>query len=63
VTEAPRADETARCPRCDFSYPAEEPGCPRCRRIRQSNILIVTTLVMLVVLALVGWLGMQIFFM
>ena len=56
-------DTQTRCPRCDFAYPADEPGCPRCRRIRQSNILIVTTLVMLVVLALVGWLGMQVLFM
>ncbi|WP_431859512.1 hypothetical protein [Azospirillum sp.] len=52
-----------RCPRCDLTYPADEPGCPRCRRIRQSNILIATTMVMLVILALVGWLGMQVLFM
>ncbi len=62
MTDAPRSD-TARCARCDMSYPATEPSCPRCRRIRQTNILITTTLVMLVVLALVGWLGMQMLFM
>lgn len=52
-----------RCPRCDMTYPADEPGCPRCHRIRQSNILIGTTMVLLVILALVGWLGMQVLFM
>ena len=57
----PNADMT--CPRCEMRYPADEPSCPRCRRIRQSNILIMTTVVMLVILALVGWLGMQLFFM
>ncbi|PWC43508.1 hypothetical protein [Azospirillum sp. TSO22-1] len=63
MTEAPTTDDRARCPRCDLTYPADEPGCPRCRRIRQSNILIATTMVMLVILALVGWLGMQVLFM
>lgn len=58
-----QADALTRCPRCDLTYPAAEPTCPRCRRIRQTNMLIMTTVVMLVVLALVGWLGMQLFFM
>ena len=56
-------DAETRCPRCDLVYPAAEPGCPRCRRIRQTNVLIATTLVMLVILAVVGWIGMQLFFM
>lgn len=62
MTDA-HTDAMARCPRCDLTYPAAEPACPRCRRIRQTNILITTTVVMLVILALVGWLGMQMFFM
>ena len=56
-------DAQTRCPRCDLAYPADQPACPRCRRIRQTNVLIVTTLVMLVVLALFGWIGMQILFL
>ena len=54
-------DAETRCPRCDLVYPASEPSCPRCRRIRQSNIMMGTLLIMLVVLALFGWIGMQFF--
>lgn len=54
-------DAETRCPRCDLVYPATEPSCPRCRRIRQTNVLITTTVIMLVILAVVGWIGMQMF--
>lgn len=57
------SDQTARCERCGKLYPADEPSCPNCRRIRQSNIAMATALAMLVVLVIVGWIGMQILFM
>lgn len=56
----PVTDRTVRCERCDTPHPAELPGCPNCRRIRQTNIAIATTLILLVVLAIAGWLGAQI---
>lgn len=52
-----------KCQRCDLVYPESEPACPRCRRIRQTNIAIATTMIMLVLLAVVGWIGMQLLFM
>ncbi len=57
------SDQTVRCERCDKRYPASEPSCPNCRRIRQSNIAIATALLLLVALVVVGWLGAQILFM
>ncbi|WP_167543367.1 hypothetical protein [Azospirillum thiophilum] len=53
-------DQTVRCDRCDHRYPATEQGCPRCRSIRRTNAVIVVLLVMLVILALGGWIGIQI---
>ncbi|WP_199231741.1 hypothetical protein [Azospirillum sp. TSO35-2] len=50
-------DQTVRCDRCANRYPATEEGCPRCRSIRRTNAVIVALLVMLVILALVGWVG------
>lgn len=52
-------DQTVRCDRCDHRYPAAEEGCPRCRSIRRTNAVIVVLLVMLVILALGGWIGIQ----
>lgn len=54
-------EQTVRCERCALPYPADLPGCPNCRAIRRTNTLIVTTLVMLVLLAVVGWIGAGIF--
>ncbi len=50
-----------QCPHCNLLYLTTEPTCPRCRQIRQTNMLIVTTLIMLVILVAVGWIGMQFF--
>ncbi|CAO3351603.1 hypothetical protein [Azospirillum palustre] len=50
-------EQTVRCDRCAHRYPAAEEGCPRCRSIRRTNAVIVALLVMLVILALVGWVG------
>lgn len=50
-------DPTVRCERCDKTYSAEETGCPNCRSIRRTNAVIGTTMIMLVILALVGWVG------
>lgn len=50
-------DPTVRCERCDKTYSAEEAGCPNCRSIRRTNAVIGTTMIMLVILALVGWVG------
>ncbi|MBP2300169.1 hypothetical protein [Azospirillum picis] len=57
MTDQTGPDHTLRCERCANPYPASEPGCPRCRSIRRSNAVIVALLVMLVILALVGWVG------
>lgn len=57
------SDQTVRCERCEKTYPADEPSCPNCRRIRQSNIVIGTTMVLLIILVVVGWFGMQVLFM
>ncbi|AWK86357.1 hypothetical protein [Azospirillum thermophilum] len=51
------ADDTIRCERCHRPYPADMPGCPNCRAIRKTNILIMTTMVMLILLTVVGWIG------
>lgn len=48
-------EQTVRCERCARPYPADLPGCPNCRAIRQTNKLILTTVVALAVLAVVGW--------
>ncbi|CAO3407560.1 hypothetical protein [Azospirillum largimobile] len=57
MTDQTGTEQTVRCDRCAHPYPATEEGCPRCRSIRRSNMVIVTLLVMLVILALVGWIG------
>ncbi|CAO3447597.1 hypothetical protein [Azospirillum sp.] len=58
MTDQTGTEQTVRCDRCNHPYPAvTEGGCPRCRSIRRSNAVIVTLLVMLVILALVGWIG------
>lgn len=50
-------EQTVRCDRCTHRYPAAAAGCPRCLSIRRTNAVIVALLVMLVILALVGWVG------
>ncbi|SMH52740.1 hypothetical protein [Azospirillum agricola] len=50
-------DPTVRCERCHKTYPAEESGCPNCLSIRRTNAVIGTTLVLLAILALGGWVG------
>lgn len=55
------SDQIVRCERCDQKYQADEPGCPRCRRIRQSNIAMGMGMVFLILFVLVGWIGAQIF--
>ncbi|CAO3423914.1 hypothetical protein [Azospirillum argentinense] len=57
----PVTDPTVRCERCERPYPAELPGCPNCRRIRQTNIAIATTMILLVLFAIGGWFGIQVF--
>nr|WP_211108042.1 hypothetical protein [Azospirillum sp. OGB3] len=56
----PVTDPTVRCERCERPYPAELPGCPNCRRIRQTNIAIATTMILLVLFAIGGWFGIQV---
>ncbi|CBS87650.1 hypothetical protein [Azospirillum lipoferum] len=57
MTDQTGTEQTVRCDRCNHPYSAAEESCPRCRSIRRSNAVIVTLLVMLVILALVGWIG------
>jgi hypothetical protein len=57
MSDQTATDQTVRCDRCAHRYPTAEEGCPRCRSIRRTNAVIVALLVMLVILALVGWVG------
>ncbi|WP_298366866.1 hypothetical protein [Azospirillum sp.] len=50
-------EPTVRCPRCDNKHAADAPTCPHCLSIRRSNAVMGVALVMLVILALVGWIG------
>ncbi len=50
-------DPTVRCERCHKTHAAEETGCPNCLSIRRTNAVLGATMVMLVILALVGWVG------
>lgn len=50
-------EPTVRCPRCDNKHAADDPACPHCLSIRRSNAVMGVALVMLVILALVGWVG------
>jgi hypothetical protein len=57
MSDQTATDQTVRCDRCAHRYPAAEDGCQRCRSIRRTNAVIVALLVMLVILALAGWVG------
>lgn len=57
MTDQTGTEQTVRCDRCNHPYSVAEESCPRCRSIRRGNAVIVTLLVMLVILALVGWIG------
>lgn len=50
-------EQTVRCPRCDNPHAADAPTCPHCLSIRRSNAVLTVAFVMLVLLALVGWVG------
>lgn len=50
-------EPTVRCERCDKPYASDEAGCPNCRSIRRTNAVIGTTMIMLVILVVIGWIG------